>query len=108
MTTDSIISFLDNKKTTIWAVLSAVLVWALGRGYVAQDTAQLIADIGVILGLAANVVTTQYNNNKKTVDAYVVQSQIAAAVADTKAACAVQQEVQGAENVENVENVENI
>ena len=87
MSIDDVISFLSNKKTTIWAVLSAILVWALGRGYVAQDTAQLFANIGVILGLAANAITQTYYNNKKVEDAYIVKSEIAEAVADANLTC---------------------
>ena len=84
MNIDSIISFLSNKKTTIWAIIGAVIIWGLGRGYVAQDTAQLIADIGIILGFGANVVTAKYYSNKKAEEEYIVQANIAAAVADAK------------------------
>lgn len=88
MNIDAIISFLSNKKTTIWAIFSAVVIWALGRGYVAQDTAQMIANIGIILGLGANVITAKYYADKKADDACVVKNEIAAAVAETKATCA--------------------
>lgn len=82
---NKIISFLSNKKTTIWAIFSAVVIWSLGRGYVAQDTAQLIADIGVILGFTANVITAKYYENKKAKDDYVAKANIDTAVAETKA-----------------------
>ena len=84
MTAGQVISFLSNKKTTIWAIFGAVVIWALGRGYVAQDTAQLIADIGVILGFGANVATARYYANKKAQDEYVANANIAAAIADAK------------------------
>lgn len=65
MDTSKIIEFFNNKKTTIATIISAVLVYALGRHYIAQDTAQLIADIMVALGLTANVVTARYYNVKE-------------------------------------------
>ena len=77
MTTNQVISFLSNKKTTIWAIIGAIVIWALGRGYVAQDTAQLIANIGIVLGLGANVITAKYYADKKADDAYVAQTQTA-------------------------------
>jgi hypothetical protein len=57
---DQIIEFFENKKTTIATIASAVLVYSLGRGYIAQDTAQLIADIMIAIGVGANIATAQY------------------------------------------------
>jgi len=65
MDISKIIEFFNNKKTTIATIISAVLVYALGRHYIAQDTAQLIADIMVALGLTANVVTARYYKVKE-------------------------------------------
>ena len=64
-TFEMIIEFLNNKKTTIATIMAAVLVYALERHYIAQDTAQLIADIMVALGLTANVVTARYYKVKE-------------------------------------------
>jgi uncharacterized membrane protein len=61
---DSIIAFLAGKKTTIATIVGAVVVWALGRDYIAQDTAQLISVCMVALGFTANVMTARYYKSK--------------------------------------------
>ena len=84
MSIDAIISFLSNKKTTIATIISAVLVWALGRGYVAQDTAGLISVIMVALGFTSNVVTAQYYKKKDKQDEYVAKANIDVAVSEAE------------------------
>lgn len=54
-----ILLWLSGKKTTIATVISAIVVFALGRGYIAQDVAELISTIMVALGLTANIATTK-------------------------------------------------
>ncbi len=61
----NIIEFLSGKKTTIAAILGAILVYLQGRGYIQTDTATLISAIMVALGLTANVATGLYYKNKK-------------------------------------------
>jgi len=61
----NIIEFLSGKKTTIAAILGAILVYLQGRGYIQTDTATLISAIMVVLGLTANVATGLYYKNKK-------------------------------------------
>jgi len=56
----TIIEFLSGKKTTIAAVIGAVIVFCLGRGYIEQDVAGLISAIMVALGFTMNVVTARY------------------------------------------------
>jgi hypothetical protein len=84
MTTNEIISFLSNKKTTIATIISAVLVWALGRDLIAQDTANLVSVIMVACGFTANVITAKYYETKKEQDAYIEKAKLDAAVADAK------------------------
>jgi len=54
--TRKILTLLGGKKTTIATILGAILVYCQGRGYVASDTANLIAVILVALGLGVNIV----------------------------------------------------
>ena len=56
----TIIEFLSGKKTTIATIISAFVVFCLGRGYIQQDIAGLISAIMVALGLTANVLTARY------------------------------------------------
>ena len=56
----TIIEFLSGKKTTIATIIGALVVFSLGRGYIAQDVANLISAIMVALGLSANYLTTRY------------------------------------------------
>jgi hypothetical protein len=65
METNKVIEFFDNKKLTIYAIIVAIMTWSLGRGYIAQDTMAMIADIAVALGIGANVITSRYNTAKK-------------------------------------------
>ncbi len=61
----SIIEFLSGKKTTIATIIGALVVFCLGRGYIAQDTAGLISAIMVALGLSANIITARYFAEEK-------------------------------------------
>lgn len=54
---NKLLIFLSGKKTTIATILGAILVFSLGRGYLAQDTANLLSVIMVALGLTANIAT---------------------------------------------------
>lgn len=54
---------INGKKTTIAAIVGALIVFALGRGYIQQDAAQLIANVMVALGFAANVVNSRADSN---------------------------------------------
>ncbi len=54
-----ILLWLSGKKTTIATIIGAVVVFALGRGYIAQDVAELISTIMVALGLTANIATNK-------------------------------------------------
>lgn len=65
MDTNKVIEFFDNKKLTIYAIIVAVMTWGLGRGYIAQDTVEMIANIAIALGIGANYVTAKYNAAKK-------------------------------------------
>ena len=60
----TIIEFLSGKKTTIATIIGVVVVFCLGRGYIAQDVAELISAIMVALGLTANVLTARYYNQE--------------------------------------------
>ena len=60
-----ILIWLSGKKTTIATVIGAVVVFALGRGYIAQDVAELISAIMVALGLTANITTNKMYKNMK-------------------------------------------
>jgi len=55
----SILIWLSGKKATIATVIGALVVFALGRGYIAQDIAELISAIMVALGLTANIATNK-------------------------------------------------
>lgn len=50
-----VLNFLRGKKTSITAIISAVLVFLLGRDYIAQDVAYLVSGIMVALGLTINI-----------------------------------------------------
>ena len=60
-----ILLWLSGKKTTIATVIGAVVVFALGRGYIAQDVAELISTIMIALGLTANIATNKMYKNMK-------------------------------------------
>jgi hypothetical protein len=65
MTTfEQIIEWLSGKKTTIATILGAILVFAQGRQYIADDTAMLVSAILVALGLTSNYITTKYYEKK--------------------------------------------
>ena len=49
-------AFLGGKKASIATILGATLVFSQGRGYVADDTANMIAVILVALGVGINLV----------------------------------------------------
>lgn len=51
-----VLDFLRGKKATIFAILGAIVVFLLGRGYIQQDLADLISAILVILGAGVNAV----------------------------------------------------
>ncbi len=59
-----IIEFLSGKKTTIATIIGALVVFLIGRGYIAQDVAELISAIMIALGLTANITTKRYFDNK--------------------------------------------
>jgi len=60
-----ILLWLSGKKTTIATIIGAVVVFALGRGYIAQDVAELISAIMIALGLTANITTNKMYKNMK-------------------------------------------
>ncbi len=60
-----ILLWLSGKKTTIATIIGAVVVFALGRGYIAQDVAELISTIMIALGLTANIATNKMYKNMK-------------------------------------------
>ncbi len=73
-----IIEFLSGKKTTLATIASAILVFCLGRGYLSQDTAELVSWIMVALGFTANVVTTKHYSQmaeKEPTDKYFQEVQ---------------------------------
>lgn len=62
---NKILIWLSGKKTTIATIIGAVVVFALGRGYIAQDVAELISTIMIALGLTANIATNKMYKNMK-------------------------------------------
>lgn len=54
-----VLTLLSGKKTTIATVLGALIIFSLGRGYIAMDTAELLSTIMIALGLSANVATAK-------------------------------------------------
>ncbi len=52
-------NLLRGRKTTIATVLGALIIFCLGRGYIAMDTAELMSAIMVALGLTANIATAK-------------------------------------------------
>lgn len=56
---DKILLFLSGKKTTIVAIINAVMVFLSGRNLIAPDVALLISSLLVALGLVANVATAK-------------------------------------------------
>lgn len=54
-----VLNFLKGKKTTTATVIGALIVFSLGRGYIAMDTAELLSTIMIALGLSANVATAK-------------------------------------------------
>jgi hypothetical protein len=55
-----IIEWLSGKKTTIATIVGALIVFALGRGYIQQDIAELVSAIMLALGLTANIATAKH------------------------------------------------
>lgn len=55
-----IIEFLDGKKTTIATIFGAIITFALGRGAIQSDTAELLATILVAIGYGSNFLTNKY------------------------------------------------
>lgn len=51
--------WLSGKKTTIATVISALVIFLIGRGIIAQDVAELISAIMIALGLSANIATNK-------------------------------------------------
>lgn len=49
-----IANWLNTRKTSIATIIGAVLVYALGRHWIAQDTAQLITMVMAALGVSVN------------------------------------------------------
>ena len=58
----NILIWLSGKKTTIATVLSAIVIFLLGRGLIAQDVAELISAVMIALGLTANIATNRIYN----------------------------------------------
>ena len=56
---DKILIWLSGKKTTIATVISALVIFLIGRGLIAQDVAELISAIMIALGLTANIATNK-------------------------------------------------
>lgn len=57
-----ILIWLSGKKTTIATVISALIIFLIGRGLIAQDVAELISAIMIALGLTANIATNKIYN----------------------------------------------
>ena len=62
---NKILMWLSGKKTTIATVIGAVVVFALGRGYISQDVAELTSAIMMALGLTANSATAKMYKGMK-------------------------------------------
>ena len=60
-----ILLWLSGKKTTIATVISALVIFLIGRGLIAQDVAELISAIMIALGLTANITTNKMYKNMK-------------------------------------------
>jgi len=56
---NKILIWLSGKKTTIATVISALVIFLIGRGLIAQDVAELISAIMIALGLSANIATNK-------------------------------------------------
>ena len=54
-----LLNILKGKKTSIWTILGAVIVFSLGRWYIQQDLANLLSVILVALGLGSNYATAK-------------------------------------------------
>jgi len=59
---NKILIWLSGKKTTIATVISAFVIFLIGRGLIAQDVAELISAIMIALGLTANIATNKIYN----------------------------------------------
>lgn len=62
---NKILIWLSGKKTTIATVISALVIFLVGRGLIAQDVAELISAIMIALGLTANIATNKMYKNMK-------------------------------------------
>ena len=62
---NKILMWLSGKKTTIATVISALVIFLIGRGLIAQDVAELISTIMIALGLTANIATNKMYKNMK-------------------------------------------
>ena len=62
---NKILIWLSGKKTTIATVISALVIFLIGRGLIAQDVAELISAIMIALGLTANIATNKMYKNMK-------------------------------------------
>ena len=60
-----ILIWLSGKKTTIATVISALIIFLIGRGLIAQDVAELISAIMIALGLTANIATAKMYKGMK-------------------------------------------
>jgi len=49
-----------NYKTTISSLIALFVVYALGRDYIAQDTAELITQIVALVGTGANILMKKH------------------------------------------------
>lgn len=55
-----IIHIWKNFKTTITSLIALFVVFALGRDYIAQDTAELITQIVAVVGTGANIIMKKH------------------------------------------------
>ena len=52
---EKFLNLINGRKASIATILGALIVFFLGRGWLAQDVAELISVIMVALGLTANI-----------------------------------------------------
>lgn len=54
-----LLTLLRGKKTSIWTILGAIIVFSLDRWYIQQDIANLLSIILVALGFGSNYATAK-------------------------------------------------
>ena len=55
---------LENKKMTIGGILAVLIVFAMNRDWLMEDTGQLLTVILGLLGLTGNVIDANIQKNK--------------------------------------------